>query len=460
MAAASGTSSSGGAVAATAQQRRNSIDLVDMVDESSDGEQPRSPPSPEQNSRLQRGHHQQHGMSSPGGMKSSMLLQPRGGRVGFGVAGGSSGGGGIPMDGADLLNDAQLTAALLKHAQHNYQQQSYQLQSPQDNVFDNNKSASSVALQQQLNLLQHMQQQKHRQFQHQQEKRLSLGLLNNTDNNRFKDGTDTTNPRRKSVGDGVSVTTATNFSPLTMPTRLQRQESGGVISVASGGGLSSSKGTSGKNTLAGTSSIGAGDDIVSTTLGVAAAAIKNRTVVGDDGDKFGMVSSVPRTVRLHTHLLDRSDVDGERLRSFYRLSIDELFSLPISPTDEEYCSRSNVVGLTPSMIPGTHLAALSAVRFAEAALGAIVNSEIPLGTELCNAVVHCLRESVQDPIQTPVLFEIAKSYFLLSVFRAFRGDMIRYFKYRRVCLNYVAKLSVSTDSFRREMFLPTPKKLL
>jgi hypothetical protein len=40
------------------------------------------------------------------------------------------------------------------------------------------------------------------------------------------------------------------------------------------------------------------------------------------------------------------------------------------------------------------------------------------------------------------MFEVARSYFLLGVFRAFRGDMLRYFKYRRVCLTYVSKLDV------------------
>ena len=104
--------------------------------------------------------------------------------------------------------------------------------------------------------------------------------------------------------------------------------------------------------------------------------------------------------------------------------------------------RLNIPGMTPRMIPGTHLAALSAARFAEVALGAIVHNEVSLAMELCNAVVHCLRESVQEPVQPPYMFEVARSYFLLGVFRAFRGDMVRYFKYRRVCLTYVSKLEV------------------
>jgi hypothetical protein len=158
-------------------------------------------------------------------------------------------------------------------------------------------------------------------------------------------------------------------------------------------------------------------------------------------------NGVPRTIASHTHLLELSDPDGSRLRAYYRLSVDELFGFPPTPTDEEYCMRLNIPGMTPRMIPGTHLAALSAARFAEVALGAIVHNEVALGMELCNAVVHCLRESVQEPVQPPYMFEVARSYFLLGVFRAFRGDMIRYFKYRRVCLTYISKLDVSAKLF-------------
>jgi hypothetical protein len=158
-------------------------------------------------------------------------------------------------------------------------------------------------------------------------------------------------------------------------------------------------------------------------------------------------NGVPRTIASHTHLLELSDPDGSRLRAYYRLSVDEIFGFPPTPTDEEYCMRLNIPGMTPRMIPGTHLAALSAARFAEVALGAIVHNEVSLGMELCNAVVHCLRESVQEPVQPPYMFEVARSYFLLGVFRAFRGDMVRYFKYRRVCLTYISKLDVSSAGY-------------
>ena len=155
-------------------------------------------------------------------------------------------------------------------------------------------------------------------------------------------------------------------------------------------------------------------------------------------------NGVPKTIAAHTHLLELTDPDGSRLRAYYRLSVDEVFGFPPTPTDEEYITRLNIPGMTPEMIPGTHLAALSAARFAEVALGAIVHNETTLAMELCNAVVHCLKESVQSPVQAPYMFEVAKSYFLLAVFRSFRGDMVRYFKYRRVCLTYVSKLEVRT----------------
>jgi hypothetical protein len=156
---------------------------------------------------------------------------------------------------------------------------------------------------------------------------------------------------------------------------------------------------------------------------------------------------IPWTITQHTHLLERGDPDGSRLRAYYKLSIDELYRLPPTPTDEEYCTRLNVPGMTPRMIPGSHLAALSAARFAEVALGAIVHNEVSLALELGNAVVHCLRESVQEAVQTHVMFEVAKAYFLLGVFRACRGDMSRYFKYRRVCMSYLAQLEVRFCSF-------------
>jgi hypothetical protein len=166
--------------------------------------------------------------------------------------------------------------------------------------------------------------------------------------------------------------------------------------------------------------------------------------------------TVPRTVSDHAHLLDRNDQTGSHLYAYYKLSVDELFRLPLTPTNEEFCVRlttapagadaataaTTTTRLHPQMIPGPQLAALSAVRFAEIALGAIVHNEVELAMQLCNATVHCLRESVQELVHQCVTLEVAKAYFLLGVFRAFRGDMVRYFKYRRVSMTHLAKLEV------------------
>jgi hypothetical protein len=155
-------------------------------------------------------------------------------------------------------------------------------------------------------------------------------------------------------------------------------------------------------------------------------------------------ADVPVTITNHTHLLQPRDAEGSRLYAYYKMSVDEMFRLPPTPTDDDYCSR--VPGMTPNHIPGSHLAALSAARFAELALGAVVHNEVSMAMELCNAVVHCLREaaSVSTGI---ILFEVGKAYFLLGVFRAFRGDMERYLKYRRVSLSYLSRCDVSRVCF-------------
>jgi hypothetical protein len=147
----------------------------------------------------------------------------------------------------------------------------------------------------------------------------------------------------------------------------------------------------------------------------------------------------PDTVAAHLPLLSRNSIDGNRLRSFYRLSIDELYALPPIPSDEEYCAKNN---LSIALLPESHRFALQAARFAELALGAIVHNEIALAMELCNATVHSLRNCGNAPAKTEYAFELARAYFLLGAFRAFRGDMIRYFKYRRVCLTHLVDIEV------------------
>ena len=153
------------------------------------------------------------------------------------------------------------------------------------------------------------------------------------------------------------------------------------------------------------------------------------------------LANSPDTVAAHMTLLSRDSLDGNRLRAFYRLSVDELYCLPPIPTDEDYCA---IHDFSPDLLPQSHKHALNAARFAELALGAIVHNETALATELSNASVHCLRNCMQGPRKAEYTFEVARAYFLLGAFRAFRGDMLRYFKYRRVSMTHLARLEVSS----------------
>jgi hypothetical protein len=147
----------------------------------------------------------------------------------------------------------------------------------------------------------------------------------------------------------------------------------------------------------------------------------------------------PDTITAHLPLLSRNSIDGNRLRSFYRLSVDELYALPPIPSDEEFCTKNN---LSIALLPESHRFALQAARFAELALGAIVHNEISLAMELCNATVHSLRNCGTAVAKPEYAFELARAYFLLGAFRAFRGDMVRYFKYRRVCMTHLVDMEV------------------
>jgi hypothetical protein len=189
----------------------------------------------------------------------------------------------------------------------------------------------------------------------------------------------------------------------------------------------------------------------------ASRRIKQRPLV----DTNGSTPSIPRTITNHTHLLEPNDPDGSRLYAYYRLSIDEMYHLPLTvrhPADV-------MADYQHHPWSGAALAAISAAQFAELALGALVHNEVAWAMELCNAVVHCLRESVvttsntttttpvggdsaQFTLPPPIQFELARAYFLLGVFRACRGDMSRYFKYRSVCMTYLGKLEVSCDERR------------
>jgi len=151
---------------------------------------------------------------------------------------------------------------------------------------------------------------------------------------------------------------------------------------------------------------------------------------------------VRKSVTKHINLLEKSSVAGNRLRAHYILAIDTLCKLPPVPSDEEYCSKLNA-NMTPSMLPPFDVAALRAARFAEIALGALVSNQVGLALELSNATVVCLKQCVEEPVHPSCMYDVAKSYFLHGLFRSYRGDMARYFKYRRVCLSKLTYLSKS-----------------
>jgi len=171
----------------------------------------------------------------------------------------------------------------------------------------------------------------------------------------------------------------------------------------------------------------------------------------DDGDRERLAQrlrkeesppdniGVGKSVTKHIALLEKSSVYGNRLRAHYILAIDTLFKLPPVPSDEEYCSKLNA-NMTPSMLPPFDVAALRAARFAEIALGALVSNQIGLALELSNATVVCLKQCVEEPVHPSCMYNVARSYFLHGLFRSYRGDMTRYFKYRRVCLLKLTQL--------------------
>ena len=68
---------------------------------------------------------------------------------------------------------------------------------------------------------------------------------------------------------------------------------------------------------------------------------------------------------------------------------------------------------------------------------------MPLALELSNASVMSLRNCVEEPSHPSCMYDVARAYLLHGIFRSFRGDMVRYFKYRRVCLTHILQLGVS-----------------
>jgi len=152
---------------------------------------------------------------------------------------------------------------------------------------------------------------------------------------------------------------------------------------------------------------------------------------------------IPKAVRKHLPLLGRLNRDGNLLRSYYDLSVNDILNLPAIPSDEEYCGRlllNNKLNYTPDNLPIYDHSVLRAARFAELALGALANEQLPLALELSNCSVMCMRNCGDEPVDSSCMYEVARAYLLHGIFRSFRGDFVRYFKYRRVCMTHVGQL--------------------
>ena len=162
-----------------------------------------------------------------------------------------------------------------------------------------------------------------------------------------------------------------------------------------------------------------------------------------------IMKELPISVARHLPLLQPNSTDGAVLRSYYELSTNDVLNLPPIPTDEEYLDRlSTSSSLSTSnggklLLPTFDQSALRAARFAEIALGALANDQLSLARELINACAVCLRDCVNSPAHPSCMYDVSRAYFLLGVIHSFRGDMLRYFKYRRVCMNFIQKLEVS-----------------
>lgn len=133
------------------------------------------------------------------------------------------------------------------------------------------------------------------------------------------------------------------------------------------------------------------------------------------------------TIASHRHLLDPTSSHGNTLRSHVYLAVSSLADLmEISPAPTS-----------------------PALSFAVLAVGAIIAGESStFAMELCNAAVNSLREAEESSSEHDAVWDRARAYFFLGVFRAMKGDMRRYFQYRRVVFSYAAQVKVracSTD---------------
>lgn len=135
-------------------------------------------------------------------------------------------------------------------------------------------------------------------------------------------------------------------------------------------------------------------------------------------------SGLPLSIAKHQHLLDPSSVQGNTLRAHFHLAVSSLIGIAEVPST----SRMTV-------------------PFAVLAVGALVMGTNDLALELCNAAVHCLRASEESSMESlDDAWDKARAYFYLGVFRSMRGDMTRYFQYRRVALTYAAQVKVRVST--------------
>ena len=178
------------------------------------------------------------------------------------------------------------------------------------------------------------------------------------------------------------------------------------------------------------------------------------------------IDGLPPSVIKHLPLLQLNNSDGALLRSYYELSTNDILHLPRIPTDSEYCTllNQNQNGSIQTVynLPTYDQSALYAARFSEVALGALANNQLSLGLELSNASVMCLRNCcfVDDANQegqgghvSCAMYNVARAYLLHGIFRSFRGDMVRYFKYRRVCMTLIQQMDVSFVCMCRVAFV-------
>jgi hypothetical protein len=156
----------------------------------------------------------------------------------------------------------------------------------------------------------------------------------------------------------------------------------------------------------------------------------------------GNTDGLPKSVVSHLPLLDPYNRDGNILRSYFDLSVNDVLNLPPIPSDEQYLNRlnSNNYNYIIDYIPSYDQSVLRAARFAELALGALANDQISLALELSNCSVMCIRNCGDEPTESSCMYEVARAYLLHGIFRSFRGDFMRYFKYRRVCMAHVGQL--------------------